>query len=224
MKNSEWLVPTTSNKGNPTVKNSETNLWLVTTEGDVEGKSTHTVGFFKGKVQDILGHFAEKGIGPYYSFHFKLIETTVVELNKTAFNSEVSFHGQNFDKQPEKLKEFLGNDSDVEITKGSYYETLKFSRKPQTEKFDAVKVANELIRDLLTRQVVNNVKAMGRSSHDFAAIGKNVSENLEEVMDIVRNWFVQNHKFVMEYTLEVRKYPGTEEFVPCLMIDFRDRW
>lgn len=206
------------------MKNSEMNLWLVTTEGDAEGKSTHTVGFFKGKVQDILGHFAEKGIKPYYSFHFKLIEPTVVELNKTAFNSEVSFHSQNFDKQPEKLKEFLGNDSDVEITKGSYYETLKFSRKPQPEKFDAVKIANKFIRDLLTQQVVNNVKTMGRSSHDFAVAGENVSENLEEVMDIVRNWFVQNHKFVMEYTLEVRKYPGTEEFVPCLMIDFRDRW
>ena len=54
--------------------------------------------------------------------------------------------------------------------------------------------------------------------------GENVSENLEEVLDIVRNWFVQNHKFVMEYTLEVRKHPGTEEFVPCLKIDFRDRW
>ncbi len=76
----------------------------------------------------------------------------------------------------------------------------------------------------MTQRVVDNVRAMGRSSHDFAAIGENISENLTEVMSIVRDWFIQNHKIVMEYRLAVRKYPGTEQFVPCLMIDFRDRW
>jgi len=217
-------VPTAVTRKETKMKNLDTNLWYVTTEGDEEGRSTHTIGFFKGKIQDILGHFAEKGIKPFYSFQFKLIEPSFIGLNKTGFTFDVSFPEQNIAKRSDSLKEFLGTDPDVETSTGSYYETVKFTRNTQSEKFSAEKAAKQFIQDLLHQNVLENVKAMGRSSHNFAVIGKNISENVSEIMSVVQDWFSQNHKIVMKYELKVRKYPGSDDFIPCLMIDFQDRW
>jgi len=46
-------------------------LWQVTTEGDVEGRSTRNLGTFEGHVDEIALHLADQC---YYSLQFKLME------------------------------------------------------------------------------------------------------------------------------------------------------
>lgn len=66
-------------------------IWQVTTEGDCEGRSTKTLGYFKGGVDEIAMHLANQC---YYTLSFSKIEVkNAYNLEPTGVSVEVNNYG-----------------------------------------------------------------------------------------------------------------------------------
>ena len=64
-------------------------VWGITTENDCEGRSTKTVGIFKGELLDIAEYLAQRDIKPYYNFYAReLVVTGVKSLVTTTHKVE----------------------------------------------------------------------------------------------------------------------------------------
>jgi len=97
-------------------------LWQVTTEGDVEGRSTTQLGTHKGYIDEIALHLADK---QYYSLTFKLVEPiTTFEPTRSKVNVQLAIDSGTWDSSREQLaaemREFFA-DRPVHIEPCNYY-------------------------------------------------------------------------------------------------------
>ena len=80
----------------------------ITTEGDVEGRSTKSLGYFNGTPKQAIAWLAANGITPYYRYHIREVEIDDVDdLNVGTYKVEVDSAGyvtQFTGKLPETLK------------------------------------------------------------------------------------------------------------------------
>lgn len=72
-------------------------IWEVTTEGDVEGRSTRSIGIYEGYIEEIAFYLADKA---YYSLFFKRAE--VIQVNPsfhkpTKSSVTIKTYGVSFD-------------------------------------------------------------------------------------------------------------------------------
>lgn len=49
-------------------------IYRLTTEGDCEGRTTTTLGYFEGTLDQIVSYCIKNGISPYYNFKAELID------------------------------------------------------------------------------------------------------------------------------------------------------
>ena len=102
--------------------------WEVTTEGDVEGRSTKHLGTFTGFVDEIALYLADKC---YYSLQFRKVEP-IKEFNPTRDSVHVSFDidSKTWDlprlERVEVMKEVFKN-RPVTIKEGQYYASFLIS-------------------------------------------------------------------------------------------------
>ena len=104
--------------------------WKVTTEGDCEGRSTRDLGTFRGHIDEIAFHLANRC---YYSLRFKPIEEKEIipEFLPNGEEVDISFDIETgtWDMKPEKrvdyFKEILKDRPDVRVEDGQFYESVK---------------------------------------------------------------------------------------------------
>lgn len=102
--------------------------WQVTTEGDVEGRSTKPLGFFTGHVDEIALYLADKC---YYSLCFKHIEP-VTDFTPTGKSVNVTFDidSKTWDLTPKERSEeitVLFKNRPVKISQGNAYASFTIS-------------------------------------------------------------------------------------------------
>lgn len=113
--------------------------WKVTTEGDCEGRSVRQLGTFRGHVDEIAFHLADKC---YYSLRFTAIEEDELipeflpksdEIN-ISFDIDTGTWDMKPDKRVEYFREILKDRPDVEVEDGQYYASVKLiSGKKKTK-------------------------------------------------------------------------------------------
>lgn len=113
--------------------------WKVTTEGDVEGRSTQDLGTFRGHIDEIAFHLANKC---FYSLRFTLIKENELipeflpngkEVN-ISFDIETGTWNMKPDKRVDYVKEILKDRPDVEVEDGQFYASVKLiSGKKKTK-------------------------------------------------------------------------------------------
>jgi hypothetical protein len=99
--------------------------WEVTTEGDVEGRSTKYLGTYEGNIQDIARKLAKK---TFYSLSFKNVpKLEEIEDNKNVKEIAIHFDIESgiwdfTDKQRiEKIKELFKNFDNIKICNSNYF-------------------------------------------------------------------------------------------------------
>lgn len=103
--------------------------WKVTTEGDVEGRTTRQLGVFTGFVDEIALHLADKC---YYSLNFTAAEEAVKTFTPKAEQVEISFNidsntwNMKPDERVEVIREMFKN-RPVTIGDGHYYSSIQIS-------------------------------------------------------------------------------------------------
>lgn len=113
--------------------------WKVTTEGDVEGRSVRDLGTFRGHVDEIAFHLANKC---FYSLRFTAIEENELipeflpngkEVN-ISFDIDTGTWDMKPDKRVDYVKEILKDRPDVEVEDGQFYASVKLiSGKKKTK-------------------------------------------------------------------------------------------
>jgi hypothetical protein len=100
-------------------------LWRVTTEGDVEGRSTNTLGEFKGNFDEIAFYLADRC---YYTLDFKLIDDSPradlkpsgVAVNVRVDDGTSSPYRETSEEQAQRLRAVL-QDTEVAVKSGTAY-------------------------------------------------------------------------------------------------------
>ena len=63
--------------------------WILTTEGDCEGRSTRELGTFRGSKEQIMQYCIDTGLKPYYSFSLKkaspIIDVSNIDTDLAVF-------------------------------------------------------------------------------------------------------------------------------------------
>ena len=77
----------------------------LTTEGDVEGRSTRTVGYFIGTPAQIVTHCIENNIKPYYKFKIENIEVNNLEMSPTVVEVKIGIYGELIYTTPKQLED-----------------------------------------------------------------------------------------------------------------------
>jgi hypothetical protein len=113
--------------------------WKVTTEGDVEGRSTRDLGTFRGHIDEIAFHLANKC---FYSLRFTPIKENELipeflpngkEVN-ISFDIDTGTWDMKPDKRVDYVKEILKDRPEVEVEDGQYYASVKLiSGKKKTK-------------------------------------------------------------------------------------------
>ena len=108
--------------------------WLVTTEGDVEGRTIHTLGVFTGYIDEIAFHLANKC---YYTLHFKETETKPqYESFGGMVNIRVDSDTKGWRSEDISLDGIRERFSDraVKITEGNYYRSFNIQSRDAIDK------------------------------------------------------------------------------------------
>lgn len=79
---------------------------VLTTEGDVEGKTTRTVGYFIGTINQIITYCVKNNIKPYYYFKIDELEITdVSDLEALVSVTEGNYHRLIYQTPEDLIKE-----------------------------------------------------------------------------------------------------------------------
>lgn len=130
--------------------------WKVTTEGDVEGRSTRDLGTFRGHIDEIAFHLADKC---FYSLRFSPIEEKDLipefNINRVEVNISFDINTGTWDmgslQRVEYMKEVLKDRTDVEVEEGNYYSSIKLVSKK-------IKSRNELLKEQALSKLSNEEK------------------------------------------------------------------
>lgn len=104
-------------------------LWHITTEGDCEGKSTRSLGYYKGNIADIALYLADMAL---YSLNFTALNVKAPGA-PTGDSVDVSFglgavhHSCNNGDLAAALEPVLGDK--VKVTVGSHYQSINITTK-----------------------------------------------------------------------------------------------
>jgi hypothetical protein len=103
-------------------------IWQVTTEGDVEGRTTRQLGSYEGHVDEIALHLAEKA---FYGLTFKLqqkINKYIPTRTSVHVKFDIDSNTWNMDGNTiiRVMKELFA-DRPVNIEKSNYYASFKIS-------------------------------------------------------------------------------------------------
>ena len=111
--------------------------WIVTTEGDVEGRTIRNLGAFTGHIDEIALYLADKC---YYSLKFKLAES-VSEYKPTSDSVNISLDYTSNFSNDQRLNHFknLFKDRDVNIIDGNYYNSVKIQSEKSKEEIEKEK-------------------------------------------------------------------------------------
>jgi len=105
------------------------NIWTVTTEGDVEGRSTLHLGTFHGKIDEIAFALADKAC---YKLEFEAVKS--IDLTKqTKPEVHICVKGLNSFSLLDILNsEFKDDDNtNIRAEKSKYYESVKLTTTPK---------------------------------------------------------------------------------------------
>lgn len=99
--------------------------WRVTTEGDVEGRSTRQLGTYEGHIDEVARALSDKA---YYSLNFKKVDPVIElpvpkrKLEKVSVQLDIDSKTWNMcvDKRAEVMATIL-KDRPVTVKKGQYY-------------------------------------------------------------------------------------------------------
>lgn len=130
--------------------------WKVTTEGDVEGRSTRDLGTFRGHIDEIAFHLGDKC---FYSLRFSPIEEKDLipefNINRVEVNISLDINTGTWDmgslQRVEYMKEVLKDRTDVEVEEGNYYSSIKLVSKK-------IKSRNELLKEQALSKLSNEEK------------------------------------------------------------------
>ena len=131
-------------------------LWLVTTEGDCEGKTIHTLGYYTGNIADIALSLADKA---YYTLRFAPIVGKKVSGVPMRESVDIAFGGNLYTSDIERLvsemKEALG--TRVNVSMGQYGWGVKLTSKTPLDK-------NAIIRQKALEKLSDEeIEALGLS-------------------------------------------------------------
>ncbi len=108
--------------------NSAYGFWLVSTEGDVEGRTTRHLGVHEGYLDDVAFALAAQS---YYALHFKRVDPRSLPKTPTALKVTVSLEGKTWSMTPDQrvtaFKELLDG-RNVRIESGSSYASVNLIR------------------------------------------------------------------------------------------------
>lgn len=112
-------------------------LWNVTTEGDVEGRSTIQLGTHEGHIDEIALHLAKKC---YYSLTFKLVELLpTFEPAKKKVNVQLDIESGTWDMTKDglvaKMKEFFA-DRPIHVEKCNYFASFAITTEKNIREED----------------------------------------------------------------------------------------
>lgn len=98
--------------------------WRVTTEGDVEGRSTKQLGVYTGFIDDIAFYLSKQS---YYTLSFYKTGGEIKKEDIKDSNSEVSISVSGYDRYDviKTIQNELGDTIKCEV--GNYYESIKLS-------------------------------------------------------------------------------------------------
>lgn len=104
--------------------------WMVTTEGDCEGRSTRNLGVYVGYIDEIAFALAEKC---YYSLKFEKVCTDVPTPTKVLEKVDITLdiNSKTWKLSPHDRVEFFRNmlqNRDVYVSEGSAYASVILSR------------------------------------------------------------------------------------------------
>ena len=130
--------------------------WKVTTEGDVEGRSERDLGTFRGHLDEIAFHLANKC---YYSLRFTPIEENDLipefDINGVEVNISFDINTGTWDmgsqQRVEYVKEILKGRTDVGVEEGNYYASTKLISKKK-------KSRNELLKEQAMSKLTEDEK------------------------------------------------------------------
>lgn len=109
-------------------------IWEVTTEGDVEGKTTKSLGIYTGWVDEIALHLGDRS---YYVLDFKKVKPQPDVLNPTVKNVHVSIDGIGmYGMKSPKRKEAMTicfKDRPVMICESNFYGAFVISSNMVTD-------------------------------------------------------------------------------------------
>lgn len=119
--------------------------WNVTTEGDVEGRTTIQLGTHEGHIDEIALHLAKKC---YYSLTFKLVEPiTTFEPAKKKVNVQLDIESGTWDMKSEelvdKMKELFA-DRPVHVEPCNYYASFTIATEKNIREEDKKAALNKL--------------------------------------------------------------------------------
>lgn len=84
---------------------SEKQVFKITTEGDCEGRSTRTVGFFLAfNLDQVVSYLHKKGIKPYYSFNASVVDIADVSSESCTVKCRLGTYGQVIVEKSEEEK------------------------------------------------------------------------------------------------------------------------
>lgn len=109
--------------------------WLVSTEGDVEGRTTKVLGCFTGYVDEIALHLADKC---YYTLEFKIQGNPVKYIPKRqSVNVRFDVYSNTWDMDEEnrlnEMRKIFGN-RPIKIENANVYASFKIVSSSEKEK------------------------------------------------------------------------------------------
>jgi len=104
--------------------------WNVSTEGDCEGRSVSNLGTFRGHIDEIAFHLADKC---YYSLSFSPIDENQLvpefHIKRPEVNISLDIQSGTWDMTSKKRRDFvaklLKDRPDVEVEEGQFYASVK---------------------------------------------------------------------------------------------------
>lgn len=113
------------------VLDSPIGLWKVTTEGDVEGRSTTLLGEHYGHVADIAFSLADRN---FYSLDFVRLPSDRDILLKDSGRKAVHIRvrdlkGNTISSNPGLVQNMIKDKPEIKVTKSNYYTSVKLERE-----------------------------------------------------------------------------------------------
>lgn len=111
--------------------------WMVTTEGDCEGKTTRTLGVFTGRLDEIAFALAPKA---YYKLTFRKLDTTIPIPDKREEKITVALDldSGTYDLSADELADFfdamLKDANSVSVARSDEYKSVTLNRINPREK------------------------------------------------------------------------------------------
>jgi len=134
-------------------------LWEVTTEGDVEGRSTNHLGTHKGHIDEIALHLANQN---YYSLTFKLVEA--IDEPKEV-NVQLDIESGTWDMRDDlipEMKKFFA-DRPIHIENCNYFSSFKITtekniREEDRKKKNILDKLSDYEKELLAEEIMNLIE------------------------------------------------------------------